>query len=107
MGGSETVTKREVFQPAVYIMANHKGGTIYVGVTSNLVQRAWQHREGVSEGFTKQYGCKRLVWFELHGTMEQAILREKQLKAGNRARKIALIEAENPEWRDLFFEIAV
>lgn len=71
------------------------------------MQRAWQHREGVVEGFTNRYGCKRLVWFELHGTMEQAILREKQLKAGNRARKVALIETENPEWRDLFLEIAV
>lgn len=107
MGGGETVTKREIFQPAVDIMANHKGGTIYVGVTSNHVQRAWQHRESEVAGFTQQYGCKRLAWFELHGTMEQAILREKQLKAGSRARKIAPIEAENPEWRDLFFEIAV
>ena len=95
----------EDFQPAVYIMANHKGGTIYVGVTSDLVQRAWQHREGVGDGFTRRYGCKRLVWFELHGTMEQAILREKQLKAGSRARKVALIVAENPDWRDLYFDI--
>ena len=95
----------EDFQPAVYIMANHKGGTIYVGVTSDLVQRAWQHREGVGDGCTRRYGCTRLVWFELHGTMEQAILREKQLKAGSRGRKIALIEAANPGWRDLYFDI--
>ncbi|MBO6767544.1 MAG: GIY-YIG nuclease family protein [Erythrobacter sp.] len=93
---------RETFQPAVYIMANHKNGTIYVGVTSNLVQRAWHHREGAGSGFTKRYGCKRLVWFELHGTMEDAILREKQLKSGSRAKKIALIETENPEWQDLY-----
>jgi putative endonuclease len=93
------------FQPAVYMMANHKGGTIYVGVTSDLPQRAWQHREGVAEGFTKRYGCKRLVWFELHATMEHAITREKQIKGGSRAKKIALIEAANSEWRDLFFEI--
>jgi len=89
------------------MMANHRNGTIYVGVTSNLVQRAWHHREGAGDGFTKRYGCKRLVCFELHGTMEDAILREKQLKAGSRAKKIALIEAENPEWRDLYFEIAI
>ena len=97
---------RRDFQPAVYIMANHKGGTIYVGVTSDLPKRAWQHREGEIDGFTKQYGCKRLVWFELHATMEYAILREKQLKAGSRAKRTALIEATNSEWRDLFFEIA-
>jgi len=93
------------FQPAVYVMANHKGGTIYVGVTSNLHQRAWQHREGVVAGFTKKYGCKRLVWFEFHATMEYAIAREKQLKGGSRAKKVALIESMNPDWRDLFFEL--
>ena len=96
---------RETFQPAVYIMANRKHGTIYVGVTSNLVQRIWQHREGVGGGFTARYGCKRLVWFELHGTIENAILREKQLKAGSRAKKIALIEDNNPDWYDLYGEI--
>ena len=97
---------RRDFQPAVYIVANHKGGTIYVGVTSDLPQRAWQHREGAVEGFTKRYGCKRLVWFELHATMEYAILREKQLKGGSRRRKVALIEAANPGWRDLYLDIA-
>lgn len=76
------MAQREVFQPAVYIMANHKSGTIYIGVTSNLPQRVGQHREGVIEGFTRRYGCKRLFCFELHGSMEQAILREKQLKTG-------------------------
>ena len=93
------------FQPAAYIMANHKGGTIYVGVTSDLVKRAWEHREGEIKGFTQRYGCKRLVWFELHATMEQAILREKQLKAGSRRKKLALIEADNADWRDLYFGI--
>jgi len=93
------------FQPAVYIMANHKGGTIYVGVTSDLVKRAWQHREGEVSGFTQRYGCKRLVWFELHATMELAILREKQLKAGSRRKKIELIEAGNAQWGDLYFDI--
>ena len=99
------MSQRETFQPAVYIMANRKHGTIYVGVTSNLVQRIWQHREGIGGGFTARYGCKRLVWFELHGTMENAILREKQLKAGSRAKKIALIEENNPDWQDLYGEI--
>ena len=87
-------------------MANHKGGTIYVGVTFDLVKRAAQHHEGAIEGFTKRYGCKRLVWFELHATMDHAIAREKQMKGGSRAKKAALIEVDNPGWRDLFFEIA-
>jgi putative endonuclease len=86
-------------------MANHKGGTMYVGVTSDLPKRAWQHREGQVEGFTSKYNCKRLVWFELHATMEHAIAREKQLKGGSRKAKIALIEGVNPEWRDLFFDL--
>ena len=93
------------FQPAVYIVANKRNGAIYVGVTSNLVQRAWQHREGIVDGFTKRYGCKLLVWFELHSTMEYAIAREKQLKGGSRKKKLALIEASNPLWRDLYPEI--
>jgi putative endonuclease len=93
------------FQPAVYIVANKRNGAIYVGVTSNLVQRVWQHREGVVGGFTKRYGCKVLVWFELHSTMEYAIAREKQLKGGSRKKKLALIEATNPLWRDLYADI--
>lgn len=91
--------------PAVYIMASKRNGTIYVGVTSDLPGRAWQHRECVADGFTKRYGCKLLVWFERHDTMESAILRENQIKAGNRKAKLALIEANNPTWRDLFEEI--
>jgi len=86
-------------------MASKPNGTLYIGVTSNLVQRVWQHREGATDGFTKQYGCKTLVWYEMHATMEHAILREKQLKAGSRKRKIALIDAMNPQWRDLYAEI--
>jgi putative endonuclease len=93
------------FQPAVYMMASTRNGTIYVGVTSDLVKRAWQHRESVIGGFTKQYGCNLLVWYEIHSTMEFAILREKQLKGGSRKRKLAQIEAANPLWRDLFDEI--
>ena len=93
------------FQPAVYIMANKRNGAIYVGVTSNLVQRAWQHREGVVDGFTKRYSCKMLVWLELHSTMDYAIAREKQIKGGSRKKKLALIEMNNPLWRDLYPEI--
>ncbi len=93
-------------QPAVYIMASRRNGTIYTGVTSRLVQRAWQHREGHVDGFTRRYGCKLLVWFEIHETMESAIQREKQIKAGSRQKKLQLIEEKNPEWRDLFEEIA-
>jgi putative endonuclease len=92
-------------QPAVYIVASRRNGTLYTGVTSNLPQRAWQHREGTADGFTRRYGCKLLVWFEAHDTMESAILREKQIKAGSRARKLALIEALNPDWRDLYEEL--
>jgi putative endonuclease len=88
-------------EPAVYIMASGFHGTIYVGVTSNLLQRIAQHREGTLGGFTAEYGCNRLVWFEMHGTMESAILREKQLKNWRREWKITLIEEANPTWRDL------
>ncbi len=93
-------------KPAVYIMASKRNGTLYTGVTSNLIQRAWQHREGLGDGFTRRYDCKLLVWFELADTMESAIVREKQIKGRSRARKLALIEATNPDWRDLFEEIA-
>ena len=94
------------FQPTVYFMANRKNGAIYTGATSDLARRAWQHREGLIEGFTKRYGCKMLVWYETHSTMEAAIIREKQLKGGSRKRKITLITERNPDWRDLFDGIA-
>lgn len=93
-------------QPCVYMMVNKRNGTIYTGVTSDLSKRVWQHRESAADGFSKRYGCKMLVWFEQHETMESAILREKRIKAGSRKAKLALIEALNPEWRDLFEEIA-
>ncbi len=93
--------------PCVYIMANQRNGTIYVGVTSNLPQRAQQHREGFVAGFTKKNNCKLLVWFEQHATMEPAILREKQIKGGSRPKKLALIETDNPQWRDLYDNIAL
>jgi putative endonuclease len=95
-----------VKQLAVYIMASKRNGTLYVGVTSALIRRSYQHREGRVDGFTKRYGCKLLVWYEVHWTMDAAISREKQIKAGSRAKKLVLIEAMNPEWRDLFEEIA-
>lgn len=93
------------FLPTVYIMASQKSGTIYTGVTSDLPKRVWDHRQGVIAGFTKKYRCKRLVWFEIHSTMDSAIAREKQIKAGSRSRKIRLIEEENPDWNDLFYEL--
>ncbi len=93
-------------RPCVYIVANKRNGTIYTGVTSDLPKRVWQHREGVADGFTTRYGCKMLVWFEMHETMESAILREKKIKAGSRKSKLALIETMNPRWCDLFEEVA-
>ena len=86
-------------------MASKRNGTLYTGVTSNLLQRAWQHREGLIKGFTLRYGCKLLVWFEMHETMDHAIAREKQIKGGSRAAKMRLVEAGNPDWRDLYPEI--
>jgi putative endonuclease len=90
---------------AVYMMANRKNGALYTGVTSNLVQRVWQHREGVVPGFTQKYDCKTLVWYEVHEWIEAAIRREKSLKSYRRQNKINLIEAKNPHWKDLWFEI--
>jgi putative endonuclease len=86
----------------VYILASECYGTLYVGVTSNLVKRVWQHREGLADGFTKTYAVKRLVWYECHAEMLAAITREKHLKKWNRAWKIALIQKTNPMWRDLY-----
>ena len=89
----------------VYIMANRKNGTIYTGVTSDLAKRVYEHREGLVPGFTKRYGCKRLVWFELHADFPSAIHRETQLKRWNRAWKVELIEQINPDWRDLWEDL--
>lgn len=91
--------------PAVYLLASQRNGTLYIGVTSNLIQRIWQHREGLAEGFTKKYRVKTLVWYEQHATMESAIAREKALKKWNRAWKLRLIEETNPQWLDLWPEI--
>ncbi|MEO0031540.1 MAG: hypothetical protein RIS94_1298 [Pseudomonadota bacterium] len=88
-------------QPCVYILASGHYGTLYIGVTSNLMQRLWQHREEVTKGFTSRYVVKRLVYFEQLGDMQRAIAREKQLKNWRRDWKINLINAANPEWHDL------
>jgi predicted GIY-YIG superfamily endonuclease len=91
-----------VKQPCVYIMANRRNGTLYTGVTSNPPKRVFEHREGLVKGFSKKYDCKILVWYELHESMYEAISREKQIKAGSRAKKLALIESLNPYWKDLY-----
>lgn len=92
-------------RPAVYIVASGRNGTIYVGVTSHLERRIYEHREGILQGFTKRHGCKMLVWYEMHDEMEYAIAREKQTKGGSRQKKLALIEAMNPQWRDLYDDL--
>ena len=89
-------------QPCVYLLASGRKGTVYVGVTSDLVKRAWQHRESVVDGFTGRYGVHDLVWYEQHATMLSAIAREKAIKHWRRAWKIKLIEQSNPEWSDLY-----
>jgi putative endonuclease len=88
--------------PCVYIMASARNGTIYTGVSSNLIQRVHLHRSGTLKGFTKKYGCKLLVWFEMHATMPDAITREKKIKAGGLLNKLELIERMNPGWNDLY-----
>ena len=92
----------DVKRPCVYIMASRRNGTLYIGVTADLPRRAFEHRTGAMAGFTKRYGCKSLVWYEAHERMDEAIAREKQLKAGSRAKKLQLIETMNPEWLDLY-----
>ena len=86
----------------VYLMTNRRNGTLYLGVTANLAARAWQHREGVVEGFTKRYGLTRLVWYERFEDIRDAIQREKTMKHWPRAWKVRLIHAMNPEWEDLY-----
>ena len=92
-------------QPAVYIMASEKRGTLYIGVTSNLIQRVWQHKQGETEGFSKRYRTKNLVYFEQHESMLSAIQREKQLKKWRRQWKLDLIFEHNPAWEDLWESI--
>lgn len=92
-------------QPAVYILASEYNGTLYIGVTSNLIQRIWQHKNDLVEGFTEKYGVHSLVYYELCDQMVTAIEREKQLKKWNRQWKIDLIEKANPTWKDLWEEL--
>ena len=92
-------------QPAVYIMTNKKDGTLYAGVTSNLVKRVYEHKNSIIKGFTNKYNCKLLVFFELHGTMELAISKEKQIKSWSRFKKTEMISKMNPEWKDLYEEL--
>ena len=92
-------------QPTLYILASYKEGTLYIGVTSNLVKRVYEHKNALVDGFTKQYGVHILVYYEMHTTMEDAILREKQMKKWKREYKINLIEKENVNWDDLYSDI--
>ena len=94
-------------QAYVYIMANHRNGTIYLGSTVDLPKRVWEHRNGVVEGFTKRYGCHLLVWYEVHGSWESARLRERQMKEWKRRWKLDEIEGLNPDWEDLYDRIAL
>ncbi len=89
-------------QPAVYMLASKRNGTLYIGVTSDLIKRIWEHRNDLVEGFTSRYNVHRLVWYELHENMESAITREKRLKNWKRKWKLEIIENSNPEWLDLF-----
>jgi putative endonuclease len=92
-------------QPAVYILASRRNGTLYIGVTSDLIARVWHHRTDAVPGFTQKYGVHTLVYYELHDTMYAAITREKRLKKWNRAWKVQLIERSNPKWADLWDQI--
>ena len=89
----------------VYIVTNRPNGTLYIGVTSDLARRTWEHKSDAAESFTKDYGVHRLVFVEFHETMPHAILREKQIKRWRRAWKLELIERDNPQWRDLYADI--
>ncbi len=92
-------------KPAVYLLTNKRNGILYIGATSDLPKRVWEHKNKVVKGFSEKYNLINLVYFELYEDMAQAILREKQLKAGSRRRKIELIESFNPDWRDLYQDV--
>jgi len=89
----------------VYLLASRRNGTLYAGMTDDLIRRTWEHKIGAVAGFTKEYGVKQLVWYEVHETRESAFQRERQIKKWNRAWKLELIEKENPSWRDLAEEL--
>jgi putative endonuclease len=99
------ISERPVREPAVYMLATKPYGTLYIGVTSDLVKRIWEHRSNATDGFTKRYGIHRLVHFEQFRSMVEAIEREKELKKWRRAWKIALVDEANPDWRDLWLEL--
>ena len=92
-------------QPCVYLLASKRNGTLYLGVTSNLVKRIWEHKNSMVDGFTKKYGIHLLVWYETHETMESAIIREKRIKEWKRVWKLNLIEGKNPGWNDLYNDL--
>jgi putative endonuclease len=89
----------------VYLLANRKNGTLYIGMTDDLAKRIWQHRSGALPGFTQRYGVKMLVWYEQHESRESAFMRERQIKKWNRDWKLKLIEEMNPAWRDLYDDL--
>ncbi|MCB8982111.1 MAG: GIY-YIG nuclease family protein [Ardenticatenaceae bacterium] len=89
----------------VYIMASKKNGTLYIGITNDLIRRVWQHKNDIHDGFTKQYGVHRLVWYEAHRDVNEAIQREKQMKKWRRQWKINVIEEQNPDWNDLYNDL--
>ena len=93
-------------RPCVYILASQRNGTLYVGVTSDLARRVWEHKEGTMEGFTKDYGVHNLVFYEFHETMNDALTRERRIKKWRRQWKLDLIEQNNPQWRDLYGDLA-
>jgi putative endonuclease len=92
-------------EPAIYIMANKRNGTLYTGVTSDLIKRVYEHKHAEVASFTKRYNCKMLVYYEQYENMWDAIEREKQIKGGSRKKKLALIESKNPEWDDLYEDL--
>lgn len=93
-------------QPCVYMLASRQNGTLYVGVTSDLIKRVWQHKNNMVESFTRHHGVHVLVWYEIHETMESAIVREKAIKQWKRRWKLNLIERDNHQWRDLYYDLA-
>ena len=93
-------------QPCVYILASRRNGTLYIGVTSDIARRVWEHKNHLVDGFTRRYAVNLLVWFEVHDAMDSAIAREKSLKEWKRHWKLRLIERQNPEWRDWYSEVA-
>jgi putative endonuclease len=104
-GGNLDHVNATPMQPCVYMLTSHRNGTLYIGVTSDLIKRVWQHKQDVMVGFTNKYQVHQLVWYEVHATMESAIAREKALKKWNRIWKIRIIEQFNPEWQDLYEQL--